>query len=216
MHQYRQGHARARRAGRAHRRGRVARARRRRRRLSQPAGRARLRQFRHRLPAGDGRGRGLPDHRDLRRRRALRKRPMQRILDPVSAMGARAVSASEGGRLPLTLAGARDPIPIVYRTPGAVGADQVGGAAGRPRGARRHGGDRERGEPRPHRAPARAFRRRRSRSSRRATHGRRITLTGEPELVAGAGRGAGRSVFGGVSDGGGAARAGLGDHPRPT
>jgi 3-phosphoshikimate 1-carboxyvinyltransferase len=48
---------------------------------------------------------------------SLRKRPMQRILDPVARIGARAVSMTEGGRLPLTLAGARDPIPIVYRTP---------------------------------------------------------------------------------------------------
>ena len=48
---------------------------------------------------------------------SLRKRPMQRILDPVSRIGARVISASEGGRLPLTLAGARDPIPIIYRTP---------------------------------------------------------------------------------------------------
>ena len=48
---------------------------------------------------------------------SLRKRPMNRILDPVVQIGARAVSAAEGGRLPLTLQGARDPIPIVYRTP---------------------------------------------------------------------------------------------------
>jgi 3-phosphoshikimate 1-carboxyvinyltransferase len=48
---------------------------------------------------------------------SLRKRPMQRILDPVTRMGARAVNAAEGGRLPITLQGARDPIPIVYRTP---------------------------------------------------------------------------------------------------
>ena len=48
---------------------------------------------------------------------SLRKRPMKRILDPVTLVGARAVSATDGGRLPLTLAGARDPIPIVYRTP---------------------------------------------------------------------------------------------------
>src|SRR4051794_18003568 len=48
---------------------------------------------------------------------SLRKRPMQRILDPVLAMGARVLNATEGGRLPLTLAGARDPIPIIYRTP---------------------------------------------------------------------------------------------------
>ena len=48
---------------------------------------------------------------------SLRKRPMKRILDPVALIGARAVVMAEGGRLPLTLAGARDPIPIVYRTP---------------------------------------------------------------------------------------------------
>src|SRR2546423_1359883 len=48
---------------------------------------------------------------------SLRCRPMQRILDPVGLLGARAISMAEGGRLPLTLAGARDLIPIVYRTP---------------------------------------------------------------------------------------------------
>jgi len=48
---------------------------------------------------------------------SLRKRPMARILDPVAQIGARAVACAEGVRLPLTLAGARDPIPIVYRTP---------------------------------------------------------------------------------------------------
>jgi 3-phosphoshikimate 1-carboxyvinyltransferase len=48
---------------------------------------------------------------------SLRRRPMQRILDPITLMGARAVSTAAGGRLPITLAGARDPIPILYRTP---------------------------------------------------------------------------------------------------
>ena len=48
---------------------------------------------------------------------SLRKRPMQRILDPVTLVGARAVRSADGGRLPITLAGARDPVPIVYRTP---------------------------------------------------------------------------------------------------
>ena len=48
---------------------------------------------------------------------SLRRRPMQRILDPIALMGARALSTAEGGRLPITLAGARDPIPILYRTP---------------------------------------------------------------------------------------------------
>src|SRR5207247_1814503 len=48
---------------------------------------------------------------------SLRQRPLQRILEPIGRLGARAVSTAEGGRLPITLAGARDPIPIVYRTP---------------------------------------------------------------------------------------------------
>jgi 3-phosphoshikimate 1-carboxyvinyltransferase len=48
---------------------------------------------------------------------SLRRRPMQRILDPLALMGARAVNTQEGARLPITLAGARDPIPILYRTP---------------------------------------------------------------------------------------------------
>jgi 3-phosphoshikimate 1-carboxyvinyltransferase len=48
---------------------------------------------------------------------SLRTRPMRRILDPVELIGARTVSGRDGGRLPLTIAGARDPVPIVYRTP---------------------------------------------------------------------------------------------------
>jgi 3-phosphoshikimate 1-carboxyvinyltransferase len=44
---------------------------------------------------------------------------MRRFLDPLERMGARAVSATDGGRLPLTLKGARDPIPIVYEPPAA-------------------------------------------------------------------------------------------------
>jgi 3-phosphoshikimate 1-carboxyvinyltransferase len=48
---------------------------------------------------------------------SLRSRPMRRILDPLELMGAKAGETKEGGRLPLTLHGARDPVPIVYRTP---------------------------------------------------------------------------------------------------
>ncbi|HEX3217725.1 MAG TPA: 3-phosphoshikimate 1-carboxyvinyltransferase [Aestuariivirgaceae bacterium] len=47
---------------------------------------------------------------------SLRKRPMGRIIAPLQRMGARFDSA-EGGRLPLTLTGARDPVPIVYELP---------------------------------------------------------------------------------------------------
>jgi 3-phosphoshikimate 1-carboxyvinyltransferase len=48
---------------------------------------------------------------------SLRRRPMRRVLDPLALMGAHVQSAAEGGRLPVTLAGARDPVPILYRTP---------------------------------------------------------------------------------------------------
>jgi len=47
---------------------------------------------------------------------SLRSRPMRRILDPLELMGAQ-VSGGDGKRLPLTLTGARDPIPMAYRTP---------------------------------------------------------------------------------------------------
>ena len=47
---------------------------------------------------------------------SLRSRPMRRVLEPLERIGARAL-ASADGRLPLTLAGARDPIPIVFRPP---------------------------------------------------------------------------------------------------
>jgi 3-phosphoshikimate 1-carboxyvinyltransferase len=48
---------------------------------------------------------------------SLRSRPMRRVLDPLALMGARVTQEGEGGRLPLTLQGARDPVPIAYRTP---------------------------------------------------------------------------------------------------
>jgi 3-phosphoshikimate 1-carboxyvinyltransferase len=48
---------------------------------------------------------------------SLRSRPMRRILDPLELMGARAGTGGDGGRLPLKLKGARDPLPILYRTP---------------------------------------------------------------------------------------------------
>ena len=48
---------------------------------------------------------------------SLRKRPMGRILDPLRLMGAEVLSQAEGGRCPIVLKGARDPAPILYRTP---------------------------------------------------------------------------------------------------
>jgi 3-phosphoshikimate 1-carboxyvinyltransferase len=48
---------------------------------------------------------------------SLRGRPMRRVLDPLELMGAQVGASGDGGRLPLTLHGARDPLPILYRTP---------------------------------------------------------------------------------------------------
>ncbi|MFL5091151.1 MAG: 3-phosphoshikimate 1-carboxyvinyltransferase [Xanthobacteraceae bacterium] len=112
---------------------------------------------------------------------SLRKRPMQRVLDPLERIGAKATAAAAGGRLPLTLAGARDPIPIVYEPPvasaqlksavllaglGAPGETVVIEAEATRDHTERmlvHFGAEVRVEP-------------------HGTHGRRITLTGQPEL----------------------------------
>jgi 3-phosphoshikimate 1-carboxyvinyltransferase len=47
---------------------------------------------------------------------SLRRRPMRRVLEPLERIGARTIVAAEG-RLPLTLKGAREPIPIVFEPP---------------------------------------------------------------------------------------------------
>ena len=47
---------------------------------------------------------------------SLRSRPMRRVIDPLSLFGARFVTR-EGGRLPLAVTGARDPVPQTYRLP---------------------------------------------------------------------------------------------------
>jgi 3-phosphoshikimate 1-carboxyvinyltransferase len=47
---------------------------------------------------------------------SLRRRPMRRVIDPLTATGA-AFLAREGGRLPLAVTGARNPLPIDYRVP---------------------------------------------------------------------------------------------------
>jgi 3-phosphoshikimate 1-carboxyvinyltransferase len=48
---------------------------------------------------------------------SLSSRPMRRVLDPLERMGARVLEAADGDRLPLTLQGAADPVPIVYESP---------------------------------------------------------------------------------------------------
>jgi 3-phosphoshikimate 1-carboxyvinyltransferase len=47
---------------------------------------------------------------------SLRRRPMGRVVEPLSRVGARFVTR-EGGRLPLAVTGAADPVPIAYRLP---------------------------------------------------------------------------------------------------
>ncbi|HUB15191.1 MAG TPA: 3-phosphoshikimate 1-carboxyvinyltransferase [Acetobacteraceae bacterium] len=47
---------------------------------------------------------------------SLRRRPMRRVIDPLTACGAR-FAAREGGRLPLAVEGARDALPLDYRVP---------------------------------------------------------------------------------------------------
>jgi 3-phosphoshikimate 1-carboxyvinyltransferase len=48
---------------------------------------------------------------------SLRKRPMRRILDPLQQMGARTLTITDDERLPATIKGAVDPIPISYEAP---------------------------------------------------------------------------------------------------
>jgi 3-phosphoshikimate 1-carboxyvinyltransferase len=57
---------------------------------------------------------------------SLRTRPMRRVLDPLERIGARTLNSADG-RLPLTIAGARDPIPIVFEPP--VASAQLKSAA---------------------------------------------------------------------------------------
>lgn len=48
---------------------------------------------------------------------SLCKRPMGRVLEPLSAMGARLIDCAQGERLPLTLQGSAPAIPIIYPLP---------------------------------------------------------------------------------------------------
>ncbi len=47
---------------------------------------------------------------------SLRGRPMRRVIEPLSACGAR-FAARAGGRLPMAIEGAKDPLPLDYRLP---------------------------------------------------------------------------------------------------
>jgi len=48
---------------------------------------------------------------------SLRSRPMRRVLDPLSKMGTEIIDQADGGRLPIKIRGARDPIPVEYESP---------------------------------------------------------------------------------------------------
>ena len=48
---------------------------------------------------------------------SLRKRPMRRALDPLELFGVRVVSQGEGGRLPITIEGPSDAVPVTYESP---------------------------------------------------------------------------------------------------
>ncbi len=113
---------------------------------------------------------------------SLRKRPMRRILDPLVQMGAKAEEAADGDRLPIRLRGARDAIPIVYRTP--VASAQIKSAVLLA------------GLAAPGKTTVIESEASRDHTERLLTHfgatvvtepegvhGRRITLTGQPELV---------------------------------
>ena len=112
---------------------------------------------------------------------SLRKRPMRRVLEPLERMGARTLVANDG-RLPLRLAGARDPIPIIYEPP--VASAQLKSAV-------LLGGLSAPGETvvleaeatRDHTEKMLTHFGADVRVEPHGAHGRRITLAGQPELV---------------------------------
>ena len=114
---------------------------------------------------------------------SLRTRPMRRILDPLEKFGARTVDQKEGGRLPITVKGALDPIPVVYEVP--VPSAQVksavllaGLAAPGITTVIENEATRDHTEKMLKHFGAHL------RSEEYGKHGRRITLTGQPELEA--------------------------------
>jgi hypothetical protein len=60
---------------------------------------------------------------------SLRKRPMNRVLNPLHGNG-RQVLARDGGLLPLTIRGNETPLPDHLHRADAIGAGEIGGAAG--------------------------------------------------------------------------------------
>ncbi len=106
---------------------------------------------------------------------------MRRILDPLELMGARTSDIREGGRLPLTLHGARYPVPIVYKTP--VASAQIKSAvllAGLSAPGITTVIEQE--ASRDHTELMLKHFGAEITSDKEGSHGRRITLNGEPEL----------------------------------
>jgi 3-phosphoshikimate 1-carboxyvinyltransferase len=112
---------------------------------------------------------------------SLRSRPMRRILDPLELMGARTSDIQQGGRLPLTLHGARYPVPLTYKTP--VASAQIKSAvllAGLSAPGLTTVIEQE--ASRDHTELMLKHFGAEISSEREGSHGRRITLNGEPEL----------------------------------
>jgi 3-phosphoshikimate 1-carboxyvinyltransferase len=112
---------------------------------------------------------------------SLRGRPMRRVLDPLELMGTRIGASREGGRLPLELHGARDPLPILYRSP--VASAQIksavllaGLAAPGVTTVIETEASRDHTELMLRHFGAQIV------STREGSHGRKIDLTGQPEL----------------------------------
>jgi 3-phosphoshikimate 1-carboxyvinyltransferase len=114
---------------------------------------------------------------------SLRTRPMRRILDPLEKFGARTLDQKEGGRLPITVKGALDPIPVVYEVP--VPSAQVKSAV-LLAGLAAPGATTviENEATRDHTEKMLKHFGAHLRSEEYGKHGRRITLTGQPELEA--------------------------------
>ena len=84
---------------------------------------------------------------------SLVKRPMGRVTDPLALFGAQAVGR-DGGRLPMTVVGAANPVPVRYRVPMPSAQVKSGSAFGRVECAGANRGHRGRADPRPYRADA--------------------------------------------------------------
>ena len=142
--------------------------------LTEPAERARFRQCRHRLAPDDGRRGQPPDHLDLRRRRlACGSGRCGASSTRSRRMGVSVLSEAEGGRVPLTLRGPRETVPITYETPAASAQIKSAVLLAGLNSPGTHDRARAGGHPRPHRADAPPFRRAgRGRAARRPRPGR--------------------------------------------